>query len=139
MKFLKALVLVTAGAMLAVPLAQAKPGGCFDPGMMGAAGYAAVCGTSEPLSSPFYTEHSGGQYEPQVIQPNSSVPLVTEHTGGQYDPQPVVQPTVVSVTTDSGFHWEDAGIGAAGSLLLLLLAGGTAIAVHRNRTRLASF
>jgi hypothetical protein len=126
MKFLKALVLVTAVAMLAVPLAQAKPT-CLNPGMGGQAGYKAVC-----MSSVFYSEHSAG------LNPKP-VPLVTEHTGGQYDPQPVVQPTVINVTTDGGFDWQDAGIGAAGSVFLLLLAGGAAIAVQRNRTRLASF
>ena len=42
MKFLKALILATGIAMLAVPLAQAKPS-CSDPGLLGQAGYKAVC------------------------------------------------------------------------------------------------
>jgi hypothetical protein len=197
MKFLKALILATGIAMLAVPLAQAKPS-CSDPGLLGQAGYKAVClpdvfdeeatplWASEVLNEfpgyppvPIRTEHIGGQYDRQVVPPQSSARFITEHQGGQYDPQPVrvvlitehqggqydpqgvldaVQmstpfitehqggqydpqpvPTIVNVTSDSGFSWEDAGIGAAGGMLLLLLAGGAVIAINRNRTRLASF
>ena len=93
----------------------------------------------QPVRVVLITEHQGGQYDSQVlVQLQLSVPIRTEHTGGQYDPQ-VIQPTIVNVSSDSGFNWEDAGIGAAGGMLLLLLAGGAVIAINRNRTRLASF
>jgi hypothetical protein len=150
MKLLKALILATGIAMLAVPLAQSRPS-CADPGLLGEAGYKSVClpavfyneswANDSKLKAvnvrlvPLVTEHQHGQYDPQPI--DQSVPLVTEHQYGQYDPQPV--PTVVNVTSDTGFSWEDAGIGAAGGIFLMLLAGGAVIAINRNRTRLASF
>jgi hypothetical protein len=43
-------------------------------------------------------------------------------------------PTVVKLSSDSGFDWGDAGIGAGGALAVLALAGGGLVLVSRRRT-----
>jgi hypothetical protein len=56
-------------------------------------------------------------------------------TGVRVPPVEPSVPTVRVVTTESdGFDWGDAGIGAAGGLALITLAGGmAAVATHRRR------
>jgi hypothetical protein len=43
-------------------------------------------------------------------------------------------PTVVKLSSDSGFDWGDAGIGAGGALAVVALAGGGLVLVSRRRT-----
>jgi hypothetical protein len=43
-------------------------------------------------------------------------------------------PTVVKLSSDSGFDWGDAGIGAGGALAVVALAGGGLLLVSRRRT-----
>ena len=43
-------------------------------------------------------------------------------------------PEVVKLTSDSGFDWGDAGIGAGGILAVVALAGGGLVLVSRRRT-----
>jgi hypothetical protein len=43
-------------------------------------------------------------------------------------------PTVVKLSSDSGFDWGDAGIGAGGTLAIVALAGGGLLLVTRRRT-----
>ena len=43
-------------------------------------------------------------------------------------------PTVVKLSSDSGFDWGDAGIGAGGILAVVALAGGGLVLVSRRRT-----
>jgi hypothetical protein len=49
---------------------------------------------------------------------------------------PVPPPSVVRVTTQSGFDWGDAGIGAAGGFAITIIGVGGALAAtqHRRRT-----
>ena len=53
------------------------------------------------------------------------------------DPQPFTNPgpapTIVHVTTPSGFDWGDAGIGAAAGLAIALVAVGCTLAASRRR------
>jgi len=46
---------------------------------------------------------------------------------------PPAPPTVQRVEIESGFDWGDAGIGAAGGLAILTLAGGMAAVATRRR------
>jgi hypothetical protein len=43
-------------------------------------------------------------------------------------------PEVVKLSSDSGFDWGDAGIGAGGALAVVALAGGGLVLVSRRRT-----
>jgi hypothetical protein len=50
--------------------------------------------------------------------------------------QPVEQPAAVQApvtNADSGFHWDDAGIGAGGAIVVLGAASGIMVAVGRRR------
>jgi hypothetical protein len=51
---------------------------------------------------------------------------------------PVSQPTV-SVTTDDGFQWVDAGLGAASTLALVLLMGAAGLMIRHQRRRIAAY
>ena len=64
--------------------------------------------------------------------------LTQSPANGQEDPATPVR--VVTVHTDSGFDWGDAGIGAAAGLSLMLVGAGSAIVVRRRpgRSALAS-
>jgi hypothetical protein len=52
------------------------------------------------------------------------------------------QPTNVAAqpeaSTSTGFQWDDAGIGAAGAIVLLTGAAGAATAIRRRRHRVAT-
>lgn len=50
----------------------------------------------------------------------------------QVEPEPAPTVRVVEVSTD-GFDWADAGIGAAGGLAILTLAGGMAAVTTQRR------
>jgi MYXO-CTERM domain-containing protein len=49
------------------------------------------------------------------------------------NPQPLPPPQTVSATTDAGFQWDDAGIGAGGALAVVVLAGLGGAFVLRRR------
>jgi hypothetical protein len=51
---------------------------------------------------------------------------------------PVSEPTV-SVTTDDGFQWVDAGFGAASTLALVLLMGAAGLLIRHQRRRIAAY
>lgn len=49
------------------------------------------------------------------------------------NPQPLPPPQTVSATTETGFQWDDAGIGAGGALAVVALAGlGGALVLRRR-------
>jgi hypothetical protein len=49
-----------------------------------------------------------------------------------------VSPTVTS-STDDGFQWVDAGLGAASTLALVLLMGAGALLIRQQRRRIAAY
>jgi hypothetical protein len=51
---------------------------------------------------------------------------------------PVSSPTI-SVSTDDGFQWVDAGLGAASTLALVLLMGAAGLLIRHQRRRLVAF
>jgi hypothetical protein len=51
---------------------------------------------------------------------------------------PISQPSVTG-STDDGFQWVDAGLGAASTLALLLLMGAGALLIRQQRRRIAAF
>jgi hypothetical protein len=51
---------------------------------------------------------------------------------------PVSQPTV-TVSTDDGFQWVDAGLGAVSTLALVLLMGAGALLIRQQRRRIAAY
>jgi hypothetical protein len=53
-----------------------------------------------------------------------------------HHPDLVQRPTRIVVAQAAGFDWGDAGIGAGGALGVVLLAGGSALVLKRNRPRL---
>jgi len=48
------------------------------------------------------------------------------------NPQPLPSPTAVSTNTETGFQWDDAGIGAGGALVVVLAGLGGALAFRRR-------
>jgi hypothetical protein len=50
---------------------------------------------------------------------------------------PLVSTPSVTTASQSGFQWGDAGIGAAGALLLVAIGSGTAVTVRRRSGPLA--
>ncbi len=65
--------------------------------------------------------------------------IVASATGADNDPshRPMAEPTtpspVVVRVRDSGFHWADAGVGAAAMLATTLLALGVALVMRPDR------
>jgi uncharacterized protein (TIGR03382 family) len=147
-RLVKAIVVISAVAVMTIPVARATPTdqyGPLDPWAYN------VIHRSTP-SIPLITEHSAGQkgvksyagakYGPldpwayNVIRRGASpIPLVTEHSAGQNS---TAEPSTGHVNPGSasvepnGFNWRDAGIGATSTLALVMLVA-SAIAVRRRR------
>jgi hypothetical protein len=70
----------------------------------------------------------------------SALPAEVIQAGPDPQDQPSTPVRVVTVETDAGFDWGDAGIGAGSSLALVLIGVGSVLAVrHRpERSALAS-
>ena len=60
-------------------------------------------------------------------------PVPTPPTWPQ-NPVALTAPQTVAATDDSGFQWDDAGIGAGGALVIALTAIGGALIVRRRQT-----
>lgn len=74
--------------------------------------------------------------------PQSSSPGSQPYTAAE--PQPVVAtyapvPEVVVTSSDNGFSWSDAAIGASAALALMALTFGAALVVRSNRAERARF
>ena len=124
---------VLAAAAIAAPAAHA---GSLDPWA-----YNAVM-RSNASSARLRGEHSFGQNRPvTVVQIDPwALNLISEHTHGQYRPQRSATPAPVTtqLAEPSGFHWTDAGIGAASAAALMLISGGAAAGIRRTQRRQAS-
>jgi hypothetical protein len=88
-----------------------------------------VAQTSKPLVS----EKTAGLYQ-QATQ--SSAPIVSEKTAGLVQPFSSTD-TVAVPSTDDGFNWGDAGIGAAVVFGTMLLGTAGALTLRRHRGTLA--
>jgi hypothetical protein len=66
--------------------------------------------------------------EPRIVSPDG--PSLSRSA-----PQPSRQ---VTPSTSDGFEWRDAGAGAAGMLVFVLLGAGATLGVYRHRRRLAA-
>jgi hypothetical protein len=54
--------------------------------------------------------------------------------------EPTVPPTVqLTVSSDDGFQWSDAGFGAASTLAFVLLLGATTLVIRHQRRRIVAF
>jgi hypothetical protein len=87
---------------------------------------AAAAGQAIELRS----ENAAGQHP--AAQP---LQLITEHSAGQHVAQAprLAATTFVAAPTDtSSFSWRDAGLGAAGALVLLLLLSAAFFALYRR-------
>jgi hypothetical protein len=128
------LCIALAAAAVAAPVAQAR----HAPGEDGKA--------SPPLASVWTAssleiDRLGPKYVP-LHHPYSATPVEADRPGptaagtaianARHDAMPV---SVVKVVGPSGFDWGDAGIGAAGILALLSIAGGLALMVTTRRRR----
>jgi hypothetical protein len=78
--------------------------------------------------------------EPPKVAPTLSPAIRGEQVKTTDRPSfgPVSQPTV-SVTTDDGFQWVDAGFGAASTLALVLLMGAAGLLIRHQRRRIAAY
>jgi len=63
------------------------------------------------------------------------VAAVSAPAGGATQPEPTDQPPVVVEVSESGFHWLDAGIGAAAALAVVLLVIGLTLSVRQLNGR----
>jgi hypothetical protein len=79
-----------------------------------------------------------------VEPPKAALPLSPAIRGEQVKTTdrpsfgPVSEPTV-SVTTDDGFQWVDAGLGAVSTLALVLLMGAAGLMIRHQRRRIAAY
>jgi hypothetical protein len=80
-----------------------------------------------------------------AVEPPKAAPTLTPAIRGEQVKTtdrpsfgPVSQPTV-SVTTDDGFQWVDAGFGAASTLALVLLMGAAGLLIRHQRRRIAAY
>jgi hypothetical protein len=112
---------------------------------------------SPATGSPCSEVCSGGGYGPgtsTTTSPAYSWPIILNHLGNQGNPAPcsevcsgggygtgsppsptaTITPTAVRVVTQSaGFDWGDAGIGAGGMLVLIVIGLGGALTLTRRR------
>jgi hypothetical protein len=126
-RILKSLVLGFAVAAIAAPAALAEPRGPGNDPIISAAG---------PDDRAFYRGTSNtepGSYFSPAIR-GEQVKSITERPSFG----PVSQPTVSS-STDDGFQWADAGLGAASTLALVLLMGAAGLLIRHQRRRLVAF
>jgi hypothetical protein len=85
-------------------------------------------------TAPLVSEKTAGLY--QDVQPVSSAPLVSEKTTGLVQPfSNTEQPVLIS--TDNGFDWSDAGIGAGALFGTMLVGAAGALTLRRHRGTLA--
>jgi hypothetical protein len=112
---------------------QALNQACLDPAQSRAA-FRALCTFSDTQNQPTPAELKALQTRGQALNQACVDPAhsgaafgaLCTYTGGQ------IQPTGVEASS-SGFDWGDFGIGAGAMLVLALLFGGTAAAVHYGR------
>jgi hypothetical protein len=86
-------------------------------------------------SAPLVSEKTAGLY--QIVQPVSSTPLVSEKTTGLVQPFTHSQEPVLISTSDNGFDWSDAGIGAGALFGTMLVGAAGALTLRRHRGTLA--
>ena len=91
-----------------------------------------TAGQNQILQSvPLVSENTAGQN--LVSQP--SVALVSENTHGQQPLSPAAEPVLVS--TNDGFDWSDAGIGAGALFGTMLVGAAGVLTLRRHRGTLA--
>jgi hypothetical protein len=150
----RAIVMAFATAAFVVPTAVANvtPNNVY--GSLDPWAYRAIHDSAS--SMPLFTEHSAGQTSiAQPISPvspgldswaknalrgrNASIPLITEHSAGQNSRKAAHSSAAADVPQagrPNRFDWSDAGIGAGGTLGLILVAGAGMLAI-RKRNALA--
>jgi hypothetical protein len=72
-----------------------------------------------------------------ALVPASASAMIGRHTRSGVAQSAPPTEVVVPTTQSSGFHWGDAGIGAAGALVLLIAAGGGVVVNARRRSHRA--
>jgi hypothetical protein len=151
-RILKSLVLGFVVAAFAAPAALAEPRGPGNDPQAAAATPAASAddralyrGTSPQLDPQFVgSPDDRNVYRGVEADAPLSVTLSPAIRGEQVKTidrpsfGPVSQPTV-SVTTDDGFQWVDAGFGAASTLALVLLMGAAGLLIRHQRRRIAAY
>jgi hypothetical protein len=63
--------------------------------------------------------------------------ILSQERGRSLDPRLFSTPGSIEIVESGGFHWGDAGIGAATAAGVMLLALGTALVVRSGRVRSA--
>lgn len=115
----KKLIVTIAVALFGAPVATAGT----DIGIGIPAGRDAV-----PPPAPLVSEKTAGLVG--VQQPS---PLVSEKTSGLWrGPVPGALASPVATTTDGGFDWGDAGVGAGITLASMVFASAGALAIRRH-------
>ena len=151
-RILKSLVLGFVVAAFAAPAALAEPRGAGNDPQVAAATPAAspddralYRGTSPQLDPQFVgSPDDRNVYRGVEADAPLSVTLSPAIRGEQVKTidrpsfGPVSEPTV-SVTTDDGFQWVDAGFGAASTLALVLLMGAAGLLIRHQRRRIAVY
>jgi hypothetical protein len=148
--FAKAIAVAVATAAFAVPTAQAKLTSNDTYGSLDPWAYNLIHPSAPSMT--LITEHSAGQngtaqpvvlgsggldsWAKNVVRGRSaSIPLITEHSAGQNQQNAVGSSAAAAAPQagrPSGFDWTDAGIGAGGTLGLVLLAGTGMLALRKR-------
>ena len=82
------------------------------------------------------TPSAQAMHAPAEVSTNSSGTFGNDAAARHHHPDVLQPPTrIVTVTGSNSFDWADAGIGAAGTLGVVLLAGGSAILFTRDSRR----
>ena len=144
-RILKSLVLGFAVAAFAAPAALAEPRGPGNEPAVSAPSSddrALYRGTSPQLDPTIV----GSPDDRNVYRGVENVPSVTlspavrgEQVKSFDRPSFAPVSPSVTVTTDDGFQWVDAGLGAASTLALVLLMGAGALLIRQQRRRIAAY
>jgi hypothetical protein len=129
---------LTAGAVVAaVGALAAASAGVADAGAQGVASFTARDPTGTPVPSIGMCARRGGHCvsptQTPIRPPVVGVGICARRAGRCLHPADTsdARPTLATATSQDGFQWDDAGLGAAG-MLLLLSAGGAAMTVGRR-------
>ena len=90
--------------------------------------------STDPMSTPVT---QGGVFERAVLRHNASTsPRPDDRGGFRGIGTALAGPSQLATTVSAGFQWEDAGVGAAATLaLVLILAGLVAARANHHRTQ----
>jgi hypothetical protein len=88
---------------------------------------------SVPAANAMHTDPPGPDAADKAVRaPEASKPIAQRPPTWPANPEPLSPPRAAATRPDAGFQWDDAGVGAAGALVVVLTGLG-AVAIVRRR------